>query len=99
MAIIDDLAIRILEVLEFHGGDMIPDAGYGTLLLQVAQEAHGVLAADLPNSAVTMGSPEYHRTTMAVRYLEQIGLVTVQRAHRDESAKANVVERITVVEP
>lgn len=84
----DSLCLRVLDVLMEYDGDFLPHA-YGRVLTDLATKVHG--------HEVRVGDPEYHRMSLVVLRLEYLGFVRVQRANKDESAKANVLERVTLL--
>lgn len=61
---------------------------WGRVLSTLASRVHG---EDLPPSGTL-----YQQTSAAVLRLEAIGLVEVERAYRDDPAKANIVTRVTL---
>ena len=74
-------ALAVIDVLA-QAGDIFT-ADYGQVLVELTRAIYG--------EDKKVGDPEYKAISMAVLYLEQADLVTVERAHRDESQKANIV--------
>jgi hypothetical protein len=88
MSQIDDLQLRVLDVLIEHDGYY--SAEFGRVLVTLAQEAFG-------DEDIRTGDRQYHQTSIAVLRLEQVGFVTVDRAYRDEAEKANVITGIRLL--
>jgi hypothetical protein len=74
-------ALAIIDVLAEEGDFFTAD--YGQVLVTLTRRIYG--------EDKKVGDPEYKAISLAVLYLEQAELITVDRAHRDESQKANVV--------
>lgn len=74
-------SLAVLDVLTAEGDYFT--AEYGQVLVSLTRRIYG--------EDKKVGDPEYKAISMAVLYLEQAELVTVDRAHRDEAQKANVV--------
>lgn len=85
MSVLDEVQLKILDVLIEVGGEHHSPT-FGQTLRELASMAHG--------EEVAVGSNEYHRTSLAVQRLEEIGFLTVERAYVNQAAKANVVLRI-----
>lgn len=85
---IEQTQLDILDVLIEEGGYWT--AGDGQVLVALAQAVY-------PDTDVRVGSPEYHRVSLAVLRLEEHGMVTVDRRFRDQAEKANIIEGIRLL--
>jgi hypothetical protein len=79
--------VSVLDVLLEHDG--LWSHRPGETLSLLSQRIFG------PDAVV--GSNEYHRISLAVLDLERIGLVRVDRVHRREAHKANLIRRIILL--
>lgn len=78
---IETTALAIIDVLTEEGDYFT--APWGQVLVGIARRIYG--------DHIKVGDPEYKAVSIAVLYLEAADFVTVERANRDESQKANVV--------
>lgn len=88
MTQIDEAQLRVLDILIEEGGYFTAD--YGQVLVSLAQRA-------FDDDEIRVGHTKYQRISMAVIRLEAIGFLTVERAHRDEAQKANIIVAIRLL--
>jgi hypothetical protein len=74
-------ALAIIDVLAEEGDYFT--APYGQVLVSLTRRIYG--------DDKKVGDPEYKAISLALLYLEQADFVRIDRAHRDESQKANVI--------
>lgn len=88
MSQIDDLQLRVLDVLIAHDGYF--GGEWGQVLVSLAQEAFG-------DEDIRSQDREYQQTSIALLRLEAVGFVHVDRAYRDEAQKANVITAVRLL--
>lgn len=74
-------ALAVIDVLAEEGDYFT--APYGQVLITLTRRIYG--------EDKKIGDPEYKAISLAVLYLEEADFVVVDRAHRDEAQKANIV--------
>jgi hypothetical protein len=89
MSKLDDTCLRVIDILADQGGSYASPV-WGQTLRE--------LASMCEDRDVAVGDPEYVVLTLAVRRLEMLGLVDVDRAHEARSPRATVVIRVTVAD-
>lgn len=85
---LERIMLEIIDVIADAGG-MFRSTTYGGTLRDLASAVY--------ETPIAVGDKRYHATSLAVLRLEEMGFVSVDRAYRDEAAKANVILSVVIL--